>query len=213
MLKTDIRSAGMPKSGKFLNEEGKEYQKGAVPGSAKLEDKDGNGSITADDKKIIGSKLPSFLLSMGNRFDYKNIYFSFLLNGVFGQTKELHDYNFDRWMPTYNYISGMDYWTPENPTSDIPAATNSSSNRVISSRIIEDGSYLRLKNVTVGYTFPAKLVKKWKIDKARVYVAAQNLWTCTGYSGYDPEYLYATVRSLPVWTTLPIREHTLSASV
>ena len=124
---------------------------------------------------------------MGNRFDYKNIYFSFLLNGVFGQTKELHDYNFDRWMPTYNYISGMDYWTPENPTSDIPAATNSSSNRVISSRIIEDGSYLRLKNVTVGYTFPAKLVKKWKIDKARVYVAAQNLWTCTGYSGYDPE--------------------------
>ena len=181
----------MPKAasliGKFLNEEGKEYQKGAVPGSAKLEDKDGNGSIPADDKKIIGSKLPSFLLSMGNRFDYKNIYFSFLLNGVFGQTKELHDYNFDRWMPTYNYISGMDYWTPENPTSDIPAATNSSSNRVISSRIIEDGSYLRLKNVTVGYTFPAKLVKKWKIDKARVYVAAQNLWTCTGYSGYDPE--------------------------
>ena len=52
---------------------------------------------------------------------------------------------------------------------------------------IEDGSYLRLKNVTVGYTFPAKLVKKWKIDKARVYVAAQNLWTCTGYSGYDTE--------------------------
>ena len=53
--------------------------------------------------------------------------------------------------------------------------------------LIEDGSYLRLKNVTIGYTFPSKLVKKWKIDKARVYVAAQNLWTCTGYSGYDPE--------------------------
>ena len=67
-------SNSFTESGKFLNEEGKEYQKGAVPGSAKLEDKDGNGSITADDKKIIGSKLPSFLLSMGNRFDYKNIY-------------------------------------------------------------------------------------------------------------------------------------------
>ena len=78
------------------------------------------------------------------------------------------------------FASYANRWTPENPTSDIPAATNSSSNRVISSRIIEDGSYLRLKNVTVGYTFPAKLVKKWKIDKARVYVAAQNLWTCTG---------------------------------
>ena len=53
--------------------------------------------------------------------------------------------------------------------------------------IRDSGSYLRLKNVTIGYTFPSKLVKKWKIDKARVYVAAQNLWTCTGYSGYDPE--------------------------
>ena len=84
------------------------------------------------------------------------------------------------------FYIGFD-WTADNPTSDIPAATNSSSNRVISSRIIEDGSYLRLKNVTIGYTFPSKLVKKWKIDKARVYVAAQNLWTCTGYSGYDPE--------------------------
>lgn len=85
------------------------------------------------------------------------------------------------------FASYANRWTADNPTSDIPAATNSSSNRVISSRIIEDGSYLRLKNITLGYTFPNKLTKKWKIDKARVYVAAQNIYTWTGYSGYDPE--------------------------
>ena len=69
------------------------------------------------------------------------------------------------------YASYANRWTPENPTSDIPSATDSSSNRVFSSRIIEDGSFLRLKNVTLGYTFPAQMTRKWKIDKARVYVA------------------------------------------
>ena len=67
------------------------------------------------------------------------------------------------------------------------AATKSASNNVISSRIIEDGSYLRLKTVTLGYTFPKTLIAKAKLSNARVYLAAQNLWTWTSYSGYDPE--------------------------
>ncbi|MCD8137568.1 MAG: SusC/RagA family TonB-linked outer membrane protein, partial [Parabacteroides gordonii] len=101
----------------FLNADGKEIQKGAKPGHAKLEDVDGDGTITAKDKKIIGSKLPSFTMSLGNTFTYKDFTFSFLLNGVFGAWKEMIDYNFDRWSSKYNYISGMDYWTPKNPTN------------------------------------------------------------------------------------------------
>lgn len=85
------------------------------------------------------------------------------------------------------YASYTNRWTPENPNSDIPAATNSSSNLVISSRVVEDASFLRLKTVTLGYTVPKTFLKKYKIDNARLYVAAQNLWTITGYSGYDPE--------------------------
>lgn len=85
------------------------------------------------------------------------------------------------------FASYADRWTPDNPDSDIPSATNSSSNKVISTRIIEDGSFLRLKSITLGYTLPAKITKKARIDKLRIYLAGQNLWTWTGYSGHDPE--------------------------
>lgn len=105
----------------FFNEKGEEIQTGAKPGFAKLEDVDGDGKITATDKKVIGSKTPSFLLSMGNQFQYKNFSFSFLLNGVFGQWKERRDLDITQWTNSvmFNYLSGMDYWTPENPSNEI----------------------------------------------------------------------------------------------
>lgn len=158
----------------ILNSEGKEIQKDAVSGSAKLEDVDGDGVITAKDKKIIGSKLPSFMLSMSNRFTYKNVYFSFLLNGVFGQTKEMHDYNFDRWMPTYNYLSGMDYWTPENPTSEMtsPAYTPYDKHS-----FYKKMNYVQIKNITLGYTFPKTTLSAIGISALGVNVSVNNLYT------------------------------------
>ena len=75
----------------------------------------------------------------------------------------------------------------ENPESDIPRATSSSSNKVFSSRIIEDGSFLRLKSLTLGYTLPVKITKKLHIDQFRLYLSAQNVFTLSNYSGYDPE--------------------------
>ena len=71
------------------------------------------------------------------------------------------------------YASYANRWTPENPYSDIPVAKNSSSNKVVSSRVIEDGSFLRLKTLTLGYTLPKKVIKKWGIGNARVYVAGR----------------------------------------
>ena len=96
------------------------------------------------------------------------------------------------------YASYADRWTPENPESNIPRATDSGSNKVFSTRIIEDGSFLRLKTVSLGYTLPKQLTKKWKIDNARVFVAGQNLWTCTGHSGYDPEVSIAYPRAYSI---------------
>lgn len=168
-------------SGKFLNEEGVEYQKGAVPGSAKLEDTDGSGSITADDKKIIGSKLPSFLLSMGNRFDYKNFYFSFLLNGVFGQTKELHDYNFDRWMPTYNYISDMDYWTPENPTNEMTSPVYIPYDK---HSFYKKMNYVNIKNITIGYTLPKTVLSSIGISALNINASINNLYTISNIDNW-----------------------------
>ena len=162
------------------------------PGMPKYADLNGDGVVDSNDRTIIGRGLPIHTGGFTNNFEYKGIDLSIFFqwsygNDIMNANRLFFESSNNRSRELNQFASYANRWTPGNPTSDIPAATNSSSNRVISSRIIEDGSYLRLKNVTVGYTFPAKLVKKWKIDKARVYVAAQNLWTCTGYSGYDPE--------------------------
>ena len=77
-------------------------------------------------------------------------------------------------------------WTSDNPYSDIPAVRGQGP-KVFSSRVIEDGSYIRLKTLSLGYNFPAMLVKKWTLSSARVFVSGDNLLTFTSYSGYDPE--------------------------
>src|SRR5690606_12115384 len=97
------------------------------PGSAKLEDVDGNGYIDANDKKIIGSKMPSFAASLGNRISYKHFYFSALVNGIFGVWRDDNMANMGSWtFGITNYVHGANYWTPENPNATIvsPGYTN-----------------------------------------------------------------------------------------
>ncbi len=160
--------------GKYLNADGKEIQAGAKPGSARLEDVDGNGVINANDKKIIGSKLPSFLASMTNTFTYKNLYASFVLNGLFGQWRQMHDYNFDRWMPEFNYLSGMDYWTEDNPTNEMTSPTYVPFNK---HSFYKKMNYVQIKNVTVGYNFPKTWVKNIGLTALRMDLSVNNLYT------------------------------------
>ena len=162
------------------------------PGMPKYADLNGDGVVDSNDRTIIGRGLPVHTGGLTNDFTYKgfdlSIFFQWSYgNDIMNANRLFFESSNNRSRELNQYASYTNRWTADNPTSDIPAATNSSSNRVISSRIIEDGSFLRLKNVTIGYTFPSQMTKKWKIDKARIYVAAQNLWTWTGYSGYDPE--------------------------
>lgn len=162
------------------------------PGMPKYADLNGDGVVDSNDRTIIGRGLPIHTGGLTNDFTYKGIDLSIFFqwsygNDIMNANRLFFESSNNRSRELNQYASYTNRWTADNPTSDIPAATNSSSNRVISSRIIEDGSFLRLKNVTIGYTFPSQMTKKWKIDKARIYVAAQNLWTWTGYSGYDPE--------------------------
>jgi TonB-linked SusC/RagA family outer membrane protein len=157
----------------------KAQQPGAVPGSAKLEDYSGpdgvpDGKITADDKKIIGSKLPSFLLSMGNQVSYKNFYASVMLNGVFGQWKELHEQNFDRWMPGFNYLGGMNYWTPENPTNRMTSPAYVPYDK---HTFYKKMTYVKIKNITVGYNFRKDLLDKIGLAGLSVNVSVNNLYT------------------------------------
>lgn len=162
------------------------------PGMPKYKDLNGDGTIDTNDRTMIGRGLPIHIGGFTNNFEYKgfdlSVFFQWSYgNNVLNANRLMFDSGFQKKRELNQYASYAGRWAPDNPDSDIPAATNSGSNLVISSRVVEDASSLRIKAVTLGYTIPRNFLKRFKIDKARLYVAAQNLWTITGYSGYDPE--------------------------
>lgn len=161
------------------------------PGMPKYKDINGDGKIDSSDRTFIGRGQPIHTGGFTNDFSYKGFDLSIFFQWSYGNdilnANRLFFENVNGKKDLNQFASYADRWTPENPESDIPAATKSSSNQVVSSRVIEDGSFLRLKTVTLGYNIPTKYTKRWKIANARVYVAGQNLWTLSSYSGYDPE--------------------------
>ena len=160
------------------------------PGFPKYKDLNEDGVIDFEDQTIIGNGMPKHIGDFTNNFRYSNfdlnIFFQWSYgNDILNANKLIFENNYQ---PNLNqFASYADRWTPENPTSDIPRATGSGSKRVYSSRIIEDGSFLRLKSLTLGYTFPKSMISKINFNKLKLYVSGQNLWTLTNYSGYDPE--------------------------
>ena len=161
------------------------------PGMPKYKDLNGDGVIDTNDRTMIGRGLPIHTGGFTNDFTYKGFDLSIFFQWSYGNdvlnANRLFFENVNGSRNLNQFASYADRWTSDNPYSDIPVAKNSSSNKVVSSRVIEDGSFLRLKTLTLGYTLSPKVLKKWGIGTARVYVAGQNLWTLSGYSGYDPE--------------------------
>lgn len=169
-----------------------------IPGSVKFKDLDGNKTIDENDRTVIGSAEPLHFGGLGNDFTYKGFDLSIFFQWSYGNDI----LNVNRVLlesPTikyqYNYFKTVeDRYTPNNPSNDINiirgenAVTGAApAGNQISDRIVEDGSFLKLKTVSIGYNFNKKLLKRTCFSKARVYVAAQNLYTWTNYSGYDPE--------------------------
>lgn len=182
----------------FYNEKGEEIQKGAKPGSARLEDVNGDGKISAADKKVIGSKTPSFLLSMGNQFQYKNFSFSFLLNGTFGQWKERHDLNLERWGAIWNHLSGIQYWTAENPSNEMTSLVYSPYDK---HSFYSKVNYVTVKNISIGYDLEKKWVKALGISALNVNLSVNNLCSfsnmdnTTNLDADNMYYSYPTNRS------------------
>ncbi len=161
-----------------------------VGGEPLFYDLDGDGSIGEDDQTIIGNPNPDFTWGLTNNFTYKNWDLSIFLQGshggeIFNMTN-VQLYNGDA-NTTYEYFNNA--WTESNTDTDDPRVGNGSY-REMSSRFVEDGSYVRLKNVSLGYNLPAEITSKFNIKKARLSVSAQNLLTWTKYSGLDPEVNY-----------------------
>ena len=159
------------------------------PGDMKYRDMNGDGVIDDYDRTIIGCGQPLNTGGFGNNFNWKN----FDLNIFFAWSYGNDVLNANRlvfesgWRSQTNQLASYaDRWSPENPASNIPRV-NAVGREEYSSRVIEDGSFLRLKNVSLGYTLPSRSLRKAGISQMRVYVSADNIWTLTGYSGPDPE--------------------------
>ena len=140
---------------------------------------------------FIGSPLPKFTWGFTNTLNYKDFDLSVFLQGSQGAKA----YNFLRWQLeglnnayTNQLRTVNDRYTPENPNGALPRFSNTNKNNIaMSDRYVEDASYLRIQNITLGYRLPKTLLNKVKMGNLRIYGSVQNLKTFTKYSGYDPE--------------------------
>ncbi len=174
--------------------------KAPVPGTVKIEDKNGDGKITADDNYIT-SQFPKWSGSFNLGASYKNFDFSMDLYTVQGITKNnqfLYDYTAGGDLRGNRNGIRIDYWTPENPSSTYPQPNAGTSPAGMYTVGLQDASYWRLQNVSIGYNFPTSITSKLKISNLRLYATGQNLITTTDYKAYSPEqdlYSYPTTRN------------------
>lgn len=189
----------IPTAGYFNSQEevdayakdGKKIQPAAEPGDIKFVDANNDGVINDDDRVFQGSPFPDFTFALNGNMRYKNFDLSIGLQGVLGNKiynatrQTLEDVT-----KGSNFLAScLDYWTPENKNASHPRLTWDDPNRntrAESDRYLENGSYLRLRSVQLGYTFPQTWFKG-AIQHARVYINAENLFTITSYSGYSPD--------------------------
>jgi len=157
-------------------------------GDRKYIDTNGDGIITATDKGDLGSSQPKFVGSFSNTLTYENFDLQFSFQGAYGG-KVFNALNQQLEISTLGTNAAatlLDRWTPTNPSNEIPRASSSPLG-IVSERYVEDASFLRLKLITLGYTFPKSITSKIKIQTLKLYVSFENPITWTKYRGYDPE--------------------------
>jgi TonB-dependent starch-binding outer membrane protein SusC len=166
-------------------------------GDIRFKDLNGDGAITSDDRDFIGNPMPSLTYGLNLNAAYKGFDFNAFINGVYGnETYNVMKFDLEGMRQLFNgakSVIGRSIVTGtganqvvSNPEATLPKALGTNQNLAISDRYVEDGSFARLRNVTIGYTLPNKSFEKY-ISKLRLYVSGQNLYTITNYSGLDPE--------------------------
>ena len=175
---------------------------GQLPGDPKYTDVNNDQKITTSDIKVIGNSIPDFVFGWNNRLIIKSFEINMLIQGSKGN--DIFNQGRIRLERAGEGTSSrlLDRWTPENQNTDVPAfiddvtRMNAALVSTISfgrgdnerlSRWVEDGSYIRLKNITLGYNIPSSLLQRMGIINAKVYISGTNLLTLTKYTGYDPE--------------------------
>lgn len=166
-------------------------QAGAEPGDIRFVDVNGDGVINDSDRTFIGSPIPDFQFGFNASASYKNFDLSVLVTGVYGnELMNTMGYRLLNGSHIGNKMSEvLDRWTGPGTSNDMPRLTwnDPNDNARISDRYVEDGSYLRLKNIQIGYNLPEDLLTRIGARQVRLYVTARNLFTITSYNGFDPE--------------------------
>ena len=158
----------------------------AVPGDLRFVDVNNDGKIDGNDRTYIGSPIPKFLLGLNLEADYKGFDFSVDIQGVYGNkifnAKEVvrpDPYNWEQ------HVLGA--WTGQGTSNTEPRATYGGNNYEPSDKFVQDGSFTRLRNVTLGYTLPSAITKKIAINQLRIYIKGSNIYTLAKFTGYTPE--------------------------
>lgn len=177
-------------------------QDGKGVGRLRFRDVNGDGKINADDRTTLGSPLPKLMMGLNINLSYKNFDATFFIDSKLGhKIWDQSKWNTDFLGYTSNHSRDLlDAWSPSNTDSKIPALTNNNSSfdKVNSSYYISSGAFARLKSAVIGYNLDQNLVKKIGLSRFRIFVQAQNIFTLTGFKGYDFETLNASLGSLGV---------------
>lgn len=169
-------------------------QTDAAPGRFKYQDTDGDGKITDDDRVFFGNPNPKFSYGLNLNVAYKG----FDLNAFFYGVQGKDAMNYNRWWNDFyaafqggkSKIALYDSWTPDHKNAKVAIQEvdgNFSTNNTVNDYLMENASFLRMKNLQLGYTVPQSIINRFKIDRVRIYVQATNLFTITKYTGLDPE--------------------------
>jgi TonB-linked SusC/RagA family outer membrane protein len=165
----------------------------AKPGDVKFVKLSDDGqAINANDRTYLGSGMPDVTYGFNVNLKYKNVDFLIFLQGVAGneianaKVQDLYSTNMLQWNMSKDM---MNRWTPANPSNEYPRldATDPNHNVRFSDRYIEDGTYLRIKNIQIGYNFSGQLIQRINLSRLRLYASVDNLWVFTKYRGFDPE--------------------------
>lgn len=171
----------------YVNKDGGLIQEDAVPGDIRFVDINGDGKITSDDRTNIGNGTPKWTFGLNLGAEWKGFDFNVFFQGVSGV--DVFDATYRQDIASGNYPTWMlSRWTGPGTSNKIPRlALGDTKNWVISDIYVQDGSYLRLKNIQLGYTLPRNLTQKVHVDRLRFFVMGENLITWTKYWGFDPE--------------------------
>jgi len=164
---------------------------GTAPGDLKFKDLNGDGVIDLNDRTFLGSFIPKFSYSLNLSANYKNFGLTLFFQGV--QGNKIYNATRTATEGMVRFFNAgtqvLNAWTPTNQNTDIAELRDTRAGYVtnVDTRWVEDGSFIRGKNILLGYNFPTRITNKIKLNRLRVYASVQNFFLVTNYSGNDPE--------------------------